>query len=79
MFMIMVRLFRKSLSYLFSILSSRLILAKLSVSTVRRTSAAKRLVVQNSKTQTMEFDSVLTEIGEFGPWQVFYQIFLSDF
>ena len=27
-----------------------------------------------SKTQTMEFDSVLTEIGEFGPWQVFYQI-----
>ena len=28
-----------------------------------------------SKTQTMEFDSVLTEIGEFGPWQVFYQIF----
>ena len=27
-----------------------------------------------SKTQKMEFDSVLTEIGEFGPWQVFYQI-----
>ena len=27
-----------------------------------------------SKTQTMEFDSVLTQIGEFGPWQVFYQI-----
>ena len=31
-----------------------------------------------SKTQTMEFDSVLTEIGEFGPWQVFYQISSVD-